>query len=462
LIHLPGSIQPFGALLVVDARQTVVQISANSEQWLGIMPASALGRPLAEVLGEEFALNITQVLASGALGRANIQPGPPGLGLGVAVHSFDDLDYIEFEAMAAERPEDLAAAQHMVTGLRGARSSEDLAAAVARQVKDLTGLDRVMVYRFGEDAHGEVVAEALAEGQEPFLGLHYPAADIPVQARRMYLSQRIRYIADVAYEPVPMLGGVGFASPVDMTYCSLRSVSPIHLEYLRNMGVAATLAMSLVIDDQLWGMIVCHHRRGIVVSPSKRALCDLAASLTSALLGSRLRAEAMTARLARQQMIAAFGERLQSFDRVAAALVQDPDALLALTDSDGAYVRIGGDSHLVGVTPGLVAARQILATLQAATGGAPSATTSLTRDYPDIVANGTAGAFAIPISHNPQDGIVWFRDEVLEHVIWGGNPAEGTYQSDGRLSPRRSFAAWSEIVRATSRPWTEADMASGA
>jgi light-regulated signal transduction histidine kinase (bacteriophytochrome) len=342
-IHLPGSIQPFGALIVVDAGQTVVQVSANAQAWLGLAPESALGRHLADVLGEDFAKTIALALASGSHGRENILPGPPGLGLAVSVHSFADLDYIEFEAMATERPEDVSLAQRMVTELRGARSSDDLAAVAARHVRALTELDRVMVYRFGEDAHGEVVAEALAEGQDPFLGLHYPAADIPVQARRMYLSQRIRYIANVAYEPVPMLGWTGFESPVDMTYCSLRSVSPIHLEYLRNMGVGATLAMSLVIDDRLWGMIVCHHRSAIVVSPSKRALCDLTASLTAALLGARLRAEAMAARLARQQMIAAFSDRLQSFDRVAAALVDNPDDLLALTDADGAYVRIGGD-----------------------------------------------------------------------------------------------------------------------
>jgi|GEM_PF-2678638 len=460
-IHLPGSIQPFGALIVVDDCQTVVQVSANSLQWLGMAPAAALGRSLADLFGEDFALCITQALACGSHGRGTVLPGPSGLGLGMCVHSFADRDFIELEAMAAERPEDLAAAQHMVTGLRGARSSADLVAAAARQVRDLTGLDRVMVYRFGEDAHGEVVAEALAKDQEPFLGLHYPAADIPVQARRMYLSQRIRFIADVDYEPVPMVGWAGFESPVDMTYCSLRSVSPIHLEYLRNMGVGATLAMSLVIDDRLWGMIVCHHRHAIALSPSKRAFCDLAASLTSALLGARLRAEAMTARLARQQMIAALGERLQSFDRVAAALVHQPDDLLALTDAHGAYVRIGGDVHLLGVTPGLAAARQILATLQAATGGAPGSTMSLARDYPDISAGDTAGALAMPISHNPQDGIVWFRQEVLEQVMWGGNPAEAKVHNDGRLSPRTSFAAWSDIVRSTSRAWSEADLASG-
>ncbi len=460
-IHLPGSIQPFGALLVVDAGQTVVQISANSGQWLGIEPRLALGRSLAELFGEDFARGIALALTGGSQGRGNILPGPTGLGLGVSVHSFAELDYIEFEAVTAERPEDLAAAQQMVTGLRGARSSEHLVDAAARQVRDLTGLDRVMVYRFGEDAHGEVVAEALAEDQEPYLGLHYPAADIPVQARRMYLSQRIRYIADVDYDPVPMTGWAGFESPVDMTFCSLRSVSPIHLEYLRNMGVGATLAMSLVIDDRLWGMIVCHHRRAIAVSPSTRALCDLAASLTAALLGARLRAEAMTARLARQQMLAGFSERLQSFDRVAAALADQPDALLALTDSQGAYVRIGGDVHLLGVTPGLVVARQILATMQAAGGGAPCSTISLARDFPQIASGEIAGALAMPISHNPQDGIVWFRQEVLENVTWGGNPAEAKARSDGRLSPRTSFAAWSDIVRSKSWAWTEADLASG-
>jgi len=460
-IHLPGAIQPFGALIVVDAQQAVVQISANAETWLGTTPAAALGRSLADVFGEEFAGTIAQALQSGSQGKGIIQPSLPCLDLGVSVHNFADLDYIEFEALAAERPEDLSAAQRMVTGLRGACTSEDLTVEAVRQVRELTGLDRVMVYRFGEDAHGEVVAEALADGQEPFLGLHYPAADIPAQARRMYLSQRIRFIADVDYDPVPMVGVAGSDAPVDMTYCTLRSVSPVHIEYLRNMGVGATLAMSLVIDDRLWGMIVCHHRHAIALSPSKRAFCDLAASLTSALLSARLRAEAMRARLSRQQIITGFGERLQSFDRVAAALTYHPDDLLALTDSDGAYVRIGGDVHLVGKTPGPVAARQILARLQAAKEGAPYATTSLARDCTEIETGEIAGALAIPISHNPQDGIVWFRQEVLENVIWGGNPDEAKARSDGQLSPRTSFAAWSDIVRSTSKAWSDADMASG-
>ena len=181
----------------------------------------------------------------------------------------------------------------------------DLCMAIPTLMRQLTAYDRVMVYRFDRDGHGEVIAEEKETGMEPFLGLHYPATDIPRQARELYIRQRIRMIGDTGYHPVRVLGQSGLTQgePLDMTFCGLRSVSPIHIEYLQNMGVGGTFAVSLIHENRLWGMIICHHRTPKWLSLEMRGVCDILGQLISLFVGLKLKTLDLADRLQKKRSL---------------------------------------------------------------------------------------------------------------------------------------------------------------
>ncbi len=293
-IHVPGAIQPHGALVAADERSLrITHVSANLARATGVAGRGQLGRPLSDLLGTEAVTAILEALAAERYSAGNLLtlslPFPRDPRRNVMAHRHDGRIVVEIEPASAENDYEmaLARAQAVVCNLRRTASLGELCDRAAREIRALTGYDRVMVYRFDADGHGQVVAEDRLPGLESYLDLRYPATDIPAQARRLYLLQRVRTIGRVDYEPVQVLadGALGDAAPLDMTYCALRSVSPIHLEYLANMGVGATLAISIVQDDALWGMVVCHHGAPRTPSAETRSLCDLVGQLLGLLVG---------------------------------------------------------------------------------------------------------------------------------------------------------------------------------
>jgi diguanylate cyclase (GGDEF)-like protein/PAS domain S-box-containing protein len=470
-IHTPDAIQPQGALLVARGDDLIVtHSSANTAGWLGLPARAVLGRPLCEVLGEQAGQNIRSALADERFGFCNVLPVNPPTAprpLQMVVHPIDGSVCIELETAIpdAERGSAIQRALAIMQTLHTASSQRELCNIVVAKLRQLTGYDRVMVYRFDREGNGEVIAEACEHDLGPYLGLRYPASDIPRQARRMYLAQRVRAIADVDYLPVPLLADAALGSlpPLDMTLCALRSVSPLHLEYMRNMGTRASLGVSLIINNSLWGMLICHHRSPQPVTADLRAQCDLIGQLVSLLLGSLGEAESYAEQLRRQRTFQEVAAPLGNTGQVMDALALSGDALLKMMDAGGAVIKLGECKFTLGVTPPVDAAERAMTALSTVSEGGLVAVDELREILPEWAAHCAtgSGALFLPLSPSSADAIIWFRPEMERVVTWAGDPRKPTTAdtTTGRLSPRHSFAAWRELVRGHSKPWQEADRA---
>ena len=340
----------------------------------------------------------------------------------------------------------------------------ELCELAVRGLKAITGYDRVMAYRFGEDGHGEVIAEACAAQLEPYLGFCYPATDLPPQARRLFMRQPIGAIADSSYQPVPLLvdAALDDGTPLDLTHSSLRSVSPIHRQYMRNMKTAASLTVALAHGEELWGMLVCHHTTPRVAGPRLRAVAAIIGRVVSLLLGSVGEAEIYAQRLNRNVTLRALVDRLAAPLPLPDALAAAETDLLRVVDAAGAVVRLSGATRCFGRTPPPAAAERALDVLQDEAGGEVVAVDDLGMRYPELAvcAREGSGALLLPLRQDANDAILWFRPELSRTITWGGNPAEHAMLEPvtGRLSPRASFAAWRETVSGRSAPWVAADL----
>lgn len=333
----------------------------------------------------------------------------------------------------------------------------------ARQIRGLTGFDRVMVYRFDQAGSGEVVAEALRSGIDSFLGLNYPASDIPIQARALYLRSVFRIIADVDAPAVPIFPVLDLDDePLDQSISVLRAVSPIHIEYLRNMGVQASLSISIIVDGSLWGLFACHHYTPHLPGFAQRSAAELFGRMFSMILEGRERRAALQyenkARAVADQLMtsaARDGTRLKNAPWLSELIF---DAIPA----DGIGVSIDGEIVLTGLTPEAGQFRDIVRELDRLSPRHVFATDRIAAHVAvaEAYADKVAGMLAIPLSRSPRDYVVLFRAERLHSVRWAGNPEkEMQYGPNGpRLTPRKSFETWSELVRNTSLPFTVAEM----
>jgi PAS domain S-box-containing protein len=465
-IHRAGSIQPHGALLVVrESDQVVVQASANAPAFLNL-GYEVLGRALADIDGD-----ISECIRPHLTDPLEAIPMAVRCRMGRPMTEMDSLLHrppaggLVIELERAGPPIDLH--KHVEKALQAilaASSLRSLCDEAAKIFKDLTGYDRVMVYRFDDEGHGEVFAEIHQPELEPYLGNRYPASDIPQIARRLYERNRVRVLVDVAYEPVPLTPR---RSPItgeelDMSLCFLRSMSPIHVQYLRNMGVAATLVASLVVGGRLWGLIACHHYVPRFVHYEIRAVCELLAETIAtriAALESFLQAQAeLSVRRLEQRMIEAIGRD----GDWRTALFDSSQALLKPLDATGAALLYEDQVQTVGEVPGTHQLRAIGAWLDRHPRAPVQATASLGIDEPDFatLAAVASGLVATPVSSTAGEYLIWFRPERVRTVTWGGNPFKPVLLGDSPsdLSPRRSFAQWHQLVEGTSEPWTAADL----
>lgn len=465
-IHLAGSIQPHGALLVVRlADGIVIQASANASEFLDL-DRDALGSTLQQLggnLAEHFAplLGLPPsehpVVARCTAGR---YPGE----FDACAHYLTSGGLV-IELERASPPIDLAQpTQSALQGVVASSSLRGLCEHTASLFKSLTGYDRVMVYRFDEDGHGEVFSERKEAHLEAFLGNRYPASDIPQMARRLYERTRVRVLVDVGYKPVPLIPRLCPLSgqDLDMSMCFLRSMSPIHIQYLKNMGVGATLVASLVVGGKLWGLVACHHYVPRNIPFECRAACELlveAISTRIAALESVAHAQAeISVRRLEQRMIEAIA---QDGDwRV--ALFDNSQALLQPVGAAGAALLFEGQIQTTGDVPGTQQLRDISRWLDETSQGKVVATASLSQDDSRFapMVSGASGLLAAPVSNTPGEYLLWFRPELVRMLTWGGDPSEpmiiGNDPSD--LSPRRSFAKWHQLVEGKSEPWTPADI----
>lgn len=468
-IHILGAIQPIGFLLALSIDWIVERASANLPEFLGMTADQAIGQPLDALLSRDavhgMRNRVAMLLGGDAVERifgCSIHPDLKPFD--IALHISGSQIVVEAEPASGEHGDATNTVRSMVARIDRAEKFEAFFNEGARLVRALTSFDRVMVYRFAADDSGEVVAEACRSGIGSFKGLHYPASDIPVQARALYRRNLLRVIASIDAVPVPIVPQLDAAGkPLDLSLSILRSVSPIHIEYLKNMGVSASMSISIIVDDKLWGLFACHHYGG-ALSPSfeRRSVCELFAQMFSMRLESRERKETVEferrARDLSDQLLGAVASD--------ETLLNDPnwlgEILTNTIPADGVGVWINGSSAFSGHTPKPDEFRRIIAALNEMADGRVIATDHIAGVIPGgaAFAERAAGMLAIPISRAARDYVVLFRQEIIRSVRWGGDPHKPVeYGPNGpRLTPRESFAEWKEMVEGHSRPFTTSEL----
>jgi light-regulated signal transduction histidine kinase (bacteriophytochrome) len=480
LIHLAGSVQPYGAVLVASLPDlTLLQASANCESMLGLPLAQLLGRSLASLQGSCAAV-LQRLLATLEMTeptplQCTLAPsGEPRDFEGCAFRHPEGVLVLELEPLAATTAalptaeiEHAALMQGVATAVQRLSATSSLGAladSLVQVVHDLTGYDRVMVYKFDADGHGKVIAEARDPRLDTLLGHNYPATDIPQRARELYLRNRVRLLVDVNYQPSPLVPRLlpSTGEDLDMSLCQLRSMSPLHLQYLKNMGVTATLVVSLVREGRLWGLIAAHHYSPRHLRYAVRAACDLLAEVAA----TRIAAIENYAHAQVALLVQRLEQRLVEATSVEGdwrlALFRNPAVILQPLEANGVALYHGGEILTAGEVPSTPEIKALLTWIESeaehypfvcsSVGQANAALESLTPT--------ASGVLAVKLSAARPDYLVWFRREQLQSVTWAGDPHKpfaGETAMD--LSPRRSFAAWSEIVRGTALPWTAVETA---
>jgi light-regulated signal transduction histidine kinase (bacteriophytochrome) len=460
-------IQSFGFLLALSNDWVIARASANAADMLGTAADRLIGQPLDTLVSGQALhdirnrMSILQATSSERL--YDIGLITPKKRFDLSLHFSGDLLILEGEP---SRPQDRIDAASMVRSmierLRRTTTVTDFHRDAARQVRAITGFERVMIYRFDDNGDGDVIAESTRSNTESFLGLRYPASDIPVQARALYLANPFRIIPDVQAPTVPVLPVRGQPDQaLDMTYAVTRAVSPVHIEYLTNMGVGASLSISIIVEGRLWGLIACHHSEARCPSFVMRTAAELFGLMYSMTLESRLRGNtAVDERNARalsdRMMMAIAGDETLLTN---AAWIRDNVG--GIIQCDGVAVFRPGAVTLNGSTPPEGDIATIARFLDTTSPSRVYDTNAIAVIDPGLAqsADRAAGMLAIPVSRTPRDYIMLFRRELLEEVRWSGDPTKAVVKTeDGlRLSPRKSFAAFAEMVRGKASPFSDAD-----
>ena len=479
-IHIPSAIQPHGVMLVVsdsedDSSWHIVSVSQNSAQYLGTSPESLLDKPLDQLLS-----NTQIALVKSCLDRAFDAVNPLQLEIQVAskvrlfsavIHRSGDFIILEIEPTSEEESITFfdfhSLVKRSLSRIQQATNLAELCQVAVQEIQHIAGYDRVMVYEFDQDDSGSVVAEVKQPTMDSYLGLRYPATDIPKQAKHLYTLNLLRLIPDVSYQPVPMVSAASFdaeTTPIDMSLTSLRSVSPLHTEYLTNMGVRATMAMSLVRNNRLWGLLVCHHNRPRIVPYERRTVCEFLAQVIALELNAKVENEDADYKLNLKAIQMSFAEALSRSQSLEEGLTRDAKKLLALTGSTGVALCNRNKITLIGDTPKLLEVEAITDWLgDRFDQGSIYHTTALAEAYlpAQSFESATSGLIALAISKVQRLYVLWFRPEVLQTVSWAGQPdklSELDESGEVYLSPRQSFERWQQTVKGRSLPWKSCEI----
>ena len=470
-VHTPGCVQAHGVVVVMRLGDLqVLQISENTQAVLGEPPEAYLQQTVARVLGAELTDRLR-----GMVERDPLQSNPMLVGqvqrepasLQVTAHTIDDAVVVELEPVLPHAPViDHSRLLRLGLGrLAEGGSLADVADRVAAEFAELTGMDRVMVYRFHPDMHGEVIAERRGEGIPSFLGLHYPASDIPEPARRIFMQLWSRPVPDIGgplAELVPLVRP-DTQQPLNMTYCALRGPSVMYTEYLQNMGVSAALTMSLRVRGKLWGMVACHHHGGPHPVPHEvRAACEFLAQASSIQIAGAITQQGLSRRLAIETT------QNEAVRRSAASgdiedLLHDPEALLGTMGASGVAITHESGWLRAGSVPESQVLDELSTWLQEHPGFTDAVepqlvTSELSSVYPHAarLQGCAAGLIAMPLERWSGSMILWFRPEARSTIHWAGDPGDKpmvTGPNGPRLTPRASFQSFVQSTEGQCRPW---------
>ncbi|BAY81704.1 multi-sensor signal transduction histidine kinase [Calothrix parasitica NIES-267] len=471
VINLSGQIQNHGVLLVIQEPElNILQVSRNAASILDCPLESLLEKNLEDLLDPYQIGRIKSRLAEDSLDFTNptkiwVKKRREDYAVFDAVfhRNSEGILILELEPAISEDNIPFLSFYHLakasINKLQESANLQDYCQIIVETVRKVTGFDRVMLYKFNEDNHGCVLAEDKLESMEPYLGLNFPESDIPKPARKMFLSNLIRLIPDTSGASVdlfPQLNPIT-ERPVDLINSSLRSPYPCHVEYLHNMGVGASLTISLIKDGRLWGLIACHHQTPKFVSYELRKACEFLGRMIFNEIYSREETEDYDYRMKLTYIQSTLIDYMSQEDNFIAGLIKHQPNLLDLTSAQGAAICFGGNYTLVGETPNEEEINNLVTWLQKNGDEEVFHTNSLPEIYPDAekFKNIASGLLAIPIGK--RNYVLWFRPEVIQTVNWGGNPNQAfeVNEEEGnlRLCPRKSFELWKQTVRLTSLPW---------
>lgn len=466
-IRIPGSIQPHGVLLTLSEPELIIQqISRNCAALLGQTAAALLQQPLALLSGATATEQVRQALLLNDLEDAN----PLSLEIGGqrfngSLNRRDGVIILELEPLHDVTPDNTAILLRALRRMQAASTLEDLYTVSVDEIRRLTGFDRVMIYRFQPAGHGQVISEALGGVLPGYLGQCFPASDIPAQARELYRLNWIRVIPDARYVPVPILPVLrpDTGLPLDLGFSVLRSVSPVHCQYLENMGVRASMSLSLLESDQLWGLITCAHPEPLLVNHSVRTMCAAIAQLLSVQITALQTRDEQRQREQKSRLITELTTAMRLADRgVLEGLLNHPAQLLDLTEASGVAVLIEDRLQLFGECPTVEQVRALYLWVreQCLASGEPLLTDHLqglhgaSARYSDVA----SGLLAFVLPKPVDNGVLWFRPQLRSSMKWSGNPDEHfSAGTDNRLQPRTSFALWEQQVEGRAREWSTAD-----
>lgn len=453
LIHLPGSIQSFGAILVIDKMTSnVIFCSENIEHFTNHPPEEWLQRDINFVTSffdidlkkEDHVIYDTyKVTTSEEEAMLFITFEPVDT-------SFDQERYFRHN-------------QSFINKITSVEDFKDFSELVVADLKQLTGYDRVMIYRFDPDFNGTVIAEAKEPEMEPFLGLSYPHTDIPSQARELYKRNPLRILENVSATPIPILSkheNVDHAA-LDMSDCLVRGVSPIHIEYMKNMGVGATLTISILLDQQLWGLVSCHHNSSKYIGDKTRQ----AAKLQTDLYASQIN------RWERSEEYGKVQEKEHIYQSIIEDAVKSSDLfgsitktsyLSALTSSDGCVIKRGNELICFGSTPDNAVVFAIDRYMKK-NNEHVFLTNELSNYIPEAkeVSSECSGLLFYRLDLETESAVFWFRKQLSEGLKWGGDPTKSVVKEKGRLAPRNSFKQWEENVEGKSAKWLSYEIQAG-
>jgi light-regulated signal transduction histidine kinase (bacteriophytochrome) len=470
-IHIPGSIQPHGILLAIRlSDRTIAYASSNVAEIFGFDPADALGRPFEQILpalSAEFSVQLDDPPSAGStrfVRTIRVMTAQEEKFFETAISRSGDCAVLELEEPPSGAVSSIDALyptlRRFVEQLQRASTLDVLCRLAAQDIRRMTGFDRVLIYRFDETWNGTVVAEDRNEVLPSYLDLRFPASDIPAQARELYRRNRLRIIPDANYTPVPIQSRD--PAPLDLSDSVLRSVSPVHLEYMRNMGTLASMSISILRDGRLWGLISCHNKEPQRVSLQVRNACDFLTQIFSLQLEARENTTLAENRVRLGAVQTRLLAHMAAEEHFIAGLVNHPDDLMMLAGAQGAAVLTQDHCWCLGQTPDKDQVRALFDWLSEAHQEDVFATDNLSEIYPaaKAFADRASGLLSISISKVHSSYVLWFRPEVVQTVKWGGNPQKPVQEEAGslRLHPRRSFEIWKETVRHRSLPWDRSEV----
>lgn len=471
-IHIPGCIQPHGYLFVLADDLRVISASANVEDLFGDPSAAVIGRPLSALVTAASFAGLSVALAQSDPSAANpikvelqSKAVPPLNGI---LHRHDGLTFLELEPRddAQSSNEFFRSVRVAIRRLQAAAGLVDACDIAVREVRRITGFDRVKVYRFSADWSGQVIAESRSDVVPSLLDFHFPSSDIPAQSRLLYTVNTIRIIPDIGYRPSPLVPDRNPATgaPIDLSFAVLRSVSPTHVEYMTNMAIYGAMSISLIRDGKLWGMISCHNAKPRFVPYEVRQACELIAQVLtwqiSVLEEGEIVRHSVRVRALQNKLLHELGDEKS----LHAGLSLVGEEMLALM-SAGGFALCGFDEIAsFGRTPNEGQIRALAAWLARSQPRGVFETDRLSALYPQAAAfsDTASGLLAVPLGRAATTLMLWFRPEVAQTVTWGGDPHKPVRigPSGKRLQTRASFDAWREEVRDRSVPWRSHEVAS--